>query len=963
MTSSLIATPPAPGEAELTMNCDSYAGYLVQHPDQRPSGAASWSQAFAACVVEHLKAEADRHWYIDPNISLKLAEMIIAIGQERADLSAAALGTMAKGDALKFIGRTVEAWEALDLAGRMFREAGDEVGWARTRIGRLYLSTMLNRVEEALADAERAREIFEQRGEHEKLLRLYFQIAYVHNYRGRQSQALELYAAALEMAEALGAAGQSYLGPLYTNMGIALEAQGDFRQALAHYERARALFVSRGETLNVANAEANIAYISQAQGRYRRALRLLHGAVEQAAAQSGLEAAKIKWHLLDCYLCLNRYEEARDLARQVISDYRQFSDAFELARALVQLATAEAELGNFDAAQSALDEAEVIFTSLEATSWAATTWLKRGRLALKLGQAVLAFEEAGRAAASFDSSGQQVNRATAALLKGQAAWATGDLASAEIAGKTALRVAQRDNIPALRYTSHLLLGQVAETQRHRERAIRHYRAAAATTERVQRGLTITLRPGFLEDKGEAPRRLITLFLRAHQTQQAFETLEQSKSQVLLGYLANQERLRWAQDDAHSQALIEELDQLRAEHQWFYRLAHELPPDPGRPNPVSQSQALMEVAVRERRMRAITEQLYFHNRIGQGVNPAPTVSLGQIQQALAGETLLVEFYNDGVQLWAFTLDRQALAAHRLPATTENLSRWLPQLQMNIEAALNAGAHGLTARRLTLHAKRLLQRLYEALLAPLALERGRWQRLVIVPYGALHYLPFHLLFDGSSYLIEHYEVLVLPSAGLATRPGPRRPAGARCLAHSWEGQLPYTQAEAQTVQQLFGGTLHAEEAANRAALQAAPTQILHIAAHGRHRPDQPDLSYLQLADGQVYTDDLLQLDLSYELVTLSACETGRAQVAGGDERIGLGRGFLYAGAGALNLSLWPIADDTALHQMEQFYSSLLAGDSKPAALRQAQKTLLAQEAELHPAFWGAFQLVGDASPLSR
>jgi len=135
---------------------------------------------------------------------------------------------------------------------------------------------------------------------------------------------------------------------------------------------------------------------------------------------------------------------------------------------------------------------------------------------------------------------------------------------------------------------------------------------------------------------------------------------------------------------------------------------------------------------------------------------------------------------------------------------------------------------------------------------------------------------------------------------------------------------------------------------------------MATHGHFRPDQPDLSYLELADGQLYTDDLLQQDLSYELVTLSACETGRSHAAGG-ELIGLGRGFLYAGAGALLLSLWPVADASTSYQMRHIYTALSAGQSKAASLRSAQRLLLAEDSLRHPAFWGAFQLIGDSRPL--
>ena len=72
-----------------------------------------------ATLVEYLKGEADRHWFINANRSLELAEAIIAIGTECGCPTYIALGTMARGDALQFLGRFAEAWQALDEAGRL----------------------------------------------------------------------------------------------------------------------------------------------------------------------------------------------------------------------------------------------------------------------------------------------------------------------------------------------------------------------------------------------------------------------------------------------------------------------------------------------------------------------------------------------------------------------------------------------------------------------------------------------------------------------------------------------------------------------------------------------------------------------------------------------------------------------------------------------------------------------------
>ena len=912
-------------------------------------------------VVDRLKKEFERYWYIDSNRSLEYAERIIAIGHARNDTGQIALGMMSKGDCLTSLGSMGEAWSLYEQAGVMFQAAGDEVGWARTRVGRLYLGPKLNCIPATLADAEQARVIFTRYGERDRLLRLDWQTALVYNYLGEQHRALELFVAALAMAESLGEAGQPHISPLYENIGLTYNALGDFHQALTYYERARELAIAGNQTLSIARIETSIAEIAQAQGYYLRALTLLHGALEKVTVESPFEVAMTKHHMVECYLSLNRYAEARDLAQQVIRDFRTFNAAYELALTLLRLATAEAALGNFTAAQAALAEAEPIFTSLGATTWVATIRLWRGRMALKQGDATSACQEALAAAACFQADGQQVKDATASLLQSQALFALSDFRAADVAGTKALHIAQKYNIPSLRYAAHLLLGQIAEARHESAHAIRRYRAAAATIEHVQRGLTITLRPGFLEDKGEALQALITLRLRAGDAGNAFETLEHAKSQVWLGYLMNRDHLHWAQDDARNRALIEELDRLRAEHQWFYRLAHDPPRNAEHSIAVRPEQALAEVAGRERRMRAITERLYLHSG-GQWTNHAPAMSLKEIQQTLDEETLLIEYYNDGACLWAFTLDRRTVAANRLPLTPGALNQLIRQLQSNLTAALKVDPRTPAAGNLTHLARRILQRLHTLLIEPLGLRQHERRRLVIVPYGALHFLPFHLLHDGAAHLIERYEVVTLPAAGLATRPGPRRPPGALILAHSWEGRLPHTQAEAQIVQRLFGGRLCADETANRSALQTKPTQILHIAAHGRHRLDQPDLSYLQLADGQLYADDVLQQDLSYELVTLSACETGRANVAADEELIGLGRGFLYAGAGALILSLWGVADHSTTDLMERMYAALSRGESKAASLRHAQTSILAENRNLHPAFWGAFQLIGDDSALS-
>jgi CHAT domain-containing protein len=147
-------------------------------------------------------------------------------------------------------------------------------------------------------------------------------------------------------------------------------------------------------------------------------------------------------------------------------------------------------------------------------------------------------------------------------------------------------------------------------------------------------------------------------------------------------------------------------------------------------------------------------------------------------------------------------------------------------------------------------------------------------------------------------------------------------------------------------------------------------VHIAAHGLFRLDAPNFSYIKLADRQLSAIEVFNLDLSScSLVTLSACETGRAVIGGVDEVIGLGRGFFYAGAASLLPTLWKVDDASSAELMETFYQNLLSKQTKAAALAKAQQAFIAhartspQSYRVHPYFWAAFHLIGDYGPILK
>jgi CHAT domain-containing protein len=254
------------------------------------------------------------------------------------------------------------------------------------------------------------------------------------------------------------------------------------------------------------------------------------------------------------------------------------------------------------------------------------------------------------------------------------------------------------------------------------------------------------------------------------------------------------------------------------------------------------------------------------------------------------------------------------------------------------------------------------------------------LVVVPYGSLHKVPFHALYDGARYLVERLQVSYLPASNMllhldASQQKERAPIKRReavdspplVFGYSGQGNLQRALAEARTLATLLGGSCYLEKEATIARLieRAPGSPVIHLATHGQSRLDAPNFSYIRLADGQLNAIDAFSLDLrGCELVTLSGCETGLALSGGGDEQLGLGRAFLAAGASSLVMSLWPVEDSATNVLMGFFYQRLLQGDSKIEALRAAQHHLLQQTSSIytHPYFWAAFRLVGNGGPLS-
>ncbi|MDY7014527.1 MAG: CHAT domain-containing protein, partial [Cyanobacteriota bacterium] len=188
-----------------------------------------------------------------------------------------------------------------------------------------------------------------------------------------------------------------------------------------------------------------------------------------------------------------------------------------------------------------------------------------------------------------------------------------------------------------------------------------------------------------------------------------------------------------------------------------------------------------------------------------------------------------------------------------------------------------------------------------------------------------------------------------------------------------RLPGTRREVEAIMALVPEAQRSQVfdfAANRdfaTREQLSQYRIVHLATHGILNSTHPELSgvVLSLVDeggnpqnGFLRLHDVFNLNLNAELVVLSACQTGLGREVKGEGLVGLTRGFMYAGAPGVLVSLWNVDDAATAEMMARFYRLLLReGKSAAAALRQAQLEMRTETEWKSPFYWAAFTLQGE------
>ena len=747
--------------------------------------------------------------------------------------------------------------------------------------------------------------------------------------------------------------------------------RGEGPQALAYYEKAAQEAEQQGNILRAAHALGAATTAAVRLGRYQKAIQTGTRALElYKKAKDPSPSDLMAWASVHSQLGAT-YRNVGDLTRatQVLEEGLQFANTRLTGRRegqvqgylLNNLAMVAYAQHDYQTALARNTQASQYFQEWEATMGRRASESMRTKVrrwnAMSLygiGRAQLALRHPDEAEAAFERS-LKYARATGLheievdILGGQANlavsrkdWArAADLYQQSIALSAQLRrVGSMPNLYGGLARAYAELGRTDEALAASREAVRH-------VEDIRADLGDSdLRSGYFEGKQGIYQQAVFLALQAQHPDEAFGLAERSRSRTFLDLLGSSTTL----SKGRTRALVDEEVRLRGRLSEAQAQAQEGPESP------ESDRSRAEIEALDRDYRAFLDRVRKESLEQASLMVVEPVTLSEIQGLLPPEVTLLEYLvgDGGVVVWVVERERSTVVM--LPGDRQSLITQVRKFRTAITKQAPIGDVQSQARAL-----------YRRLLEP-ARQEIRGTRVVIVPHGVLHYLPFGALRSTNGrWLVQDLAVSTLPSASvlryLADK-GTGTSSQALVVGNPDLGAelaLPWAEREARMVGQREPGSTvlvrgEATEAQVKKLLGGAG--VVHLATHGELSEDDPLSSAVLLVpgageDGRLEVREVFGLDLHARLVVLSACETGLGKLSRGDELVGLQRAFLYAGTPAVVTTLWKVDDRATFELVRSFYGRLESA-GPVEALRQAQ--LETMRTFPHPYAWAAFGLTG-------
>lgn len=913
-------------------------------------------QPFALALAD----EVPRRGRIDLRQAERLAVCSRWLADRLGDDYARARSQRAVGHLYALRGDWTQALGAYQTAIARFERLRRDVEIAITLSGGLQALIYRGDYTEAESWVRRARSIFRRHRDTLRLARLDSNAGNIYYRQDRFADALRLYRRAYTVFRRGGHAQDAAV--TLRNMAGCYASMDAFDQAIRTHRIARAYCAAQQLPLLVAEADYNIAYLYYMRGDYAHAIDLYRDTRELCRRIGDrYHRALCDLDQSELYLELNLQQEGTALATSALSQFRSLRLTNESAKATVNLAIAAGRQGQHAEALALFGQARVAFEAEANPVWPALIDLYEAHVLLQGVTPDAARAPVERARVAFERMGLTSRAMQCDLMLARLDLDEGAPAAAESRCQSVLSRLDREHSPGLAYQAHLLLGAVHEARGQRVKAQRAYLLARDHLEQLRSHVRgDQFRVAFLRDKLAVYDAMLALELsgsRRSVAATAFALVEQAKSRSLSEMLALRTRTGSVTRgvDATRRRRVE---RLRLDLAWVERqLAEE--ELKGSVRSESRRTWLRERArSRERDLSAALLELSSTDGAFADLEGTGTVDLQTFQRALPDDTTVVEYFEARGVTYALVIARGAQRVHRL-ARTEAVVDRIRLLQFQLSKFRLGDAYVTRQGPALAQATRAhLRALYEALLAPLRSEITT-SRLVILPHGPLHHLPFHALVAGDRAVIDDLVVSYAPSASVLYHAWkrPATPTQGALVMGVPDAGLPFVKEEVTTVaRQLRGSRVRLGRQAGLDALRrlGRRSRVIHIATHGFFRQDNPLFSSVRLGSGPLSLFELYDLDIRADLVTLSGCGTGLSVQTGGDELIGLVRGWLYAGARSVLVTLWDANDRSTATFMGHFYRALAQGLDRAAAVRTAMLAL--REEHPHPYYWAPFTLVG-------
>ncbi len=834
--------------------------------------------------------------------------------------------------------------------------------------------------------------------------------------RSENTKAVGLFERAIELARG-PAADLEILGSALSNLGQIHINLGNLEKSLPLFEEALLVARRTGQASVEAPARNNYATALRRVGEYERALEMsLAAAAIHRQSGNALNELIAMQGVANIHLEMKNYQAAVAISAENAERAKKLNHFVATFSSERGLASAYQALGEFDLAAAHFERAVAVAGERKAFGSQASALAGLGGLKFQMKDYAAArklSEEAvqkGRESTDVQTLTVALNT-LCAVLAGTGAWER----AREIVPEM-LAVARKAS-PVAEYPKALVCAARVDRE-----GGQHAAARAKLQEAMAKAPAAAIRLTVLDALAELEREQGNLLPSLVWTEEAVGLAEALRSQILDPALrASKASLHAVRDGRHVQLLMALEDQDR--EGGYRRRAFEVTErarartlseiiaesaefrTPVLPKAIAAEEEKLLAGIarvqkelfregvartRQRELRgklaeAEKEYALFQLRLPRAAlqKLAEPLGVAEIQKTLLADgDALVEYALGEPRSYAWVVTRTGLQSVTLPGRAELENRvgaYLPLLERPASALTAAAA----MKAVDAEAARVRQ----AVLGPVEpLLRGK-RRVIVVPDGVLGYLPFETL--G---LVEKYVVSYAPSASAlaalrkrtASRPeakamllavadpaGPGVPQAERGFAF---GPLPNARAEAGALQDLFGATVSrvlAGEEAREGRVKKEDLdryRYVHFATHGYFDEARPERSGLVLGggaedDGILQAREVFRLRLNADVVTLSACQTGRGRLLAGEGVMGLARAFFFAGAQSLVVSLWNVNDAATAELMRQFYGHLKAGVERDEALRRAKLALMRgpNRAWRHPYFWAPFVFAGE--PNSR